>query len=177
MALLLFLPQMVKQLGLTNMQVGWVSMLPYVFGSLSMLAWGWFSDRIGERRWNLFAACMVAAIGLVIAGMTLGTAWAVVGMTIATIGLYGSKGPFWTMPSMFLTGSAAASGIAWINGIGNLGGFFGPTAVGWVKTTTGSFSSGLYLLAGMAVVSAVSTFWLDIKNPVAERGLASVPAE
>ena len=117
------------------------------------------------------------AAGLVIAGMTLGTAWAVVGMTIATIGLYGSKGPFWTMPSMFLTGSAAASGIAWINGIGNLGGFFGPTAVGWIKTMTGSFSSGLYLLAGMAVVSAVSTFWLDIKNPVAERELAGVPAE
>ena len=78
---------------------------------------------------------------------------------------------------MFLTGSAAASGIAWINGIGNLGGFFGPTAVGWIKTMTGSFSSGLYLLAGMAVVSAVSTFWLDIKNPVAERELAGVPAE
>jgi MFS transporter, ACS family, tartrate transporter len=177
LGLLLFLPQMVKQLGLTNMQVGWVSMLPYLFGSLSMLAWGWISDRTGERRWNLFTACMVAAVGLVIAGMTLGTAWAVVGMTIATIGLYGSKGPFWTMPSTFLTGSAAASGIAWINGIGNLGGFFGPTAVGWVKTMTGSFSSGLYMLAGMAVVSAVSTFWLNMKNPVAERGLASVPAE
>ena len=54
---------------------------------------------------------------------------------------------------------------------------FGPTAVGWIKIMTGSFSSGLYLLAGMAVVSAVSTFWLDIKNPVAERELASVPAE
>jgi nitrate/nitrite transporter NarK len=76
-----------------------------------------------------------------------------------------------------IDGSAAASGIAWINGIGNLGGFFGPTAVGWIKIMTGSFSSGLYLLAGMAVVSAVSTFWLDIKNPVAERELASVPAE
>ena len=54
-----------------------------------------------------------------------------------------------------IDGSAAASGIAWINGIGNLGGFFGPTAVGWIKIMTGSFSSGLYLLAGMAVVSAV----------------------
>jgi ACS family tartrate transporter-like MFS transporter len=177
LGLLLFLPQMVKQLGLTNMQVGWVSMLPYIFGALSMVAWGWVSDRMGERRWNLFMACVVAAVGLIIAGMTLGTAWAVVGMTIATIGLYGSKGPFWTMPSMFLTGSAAASGIAWINGIGNLGGFFGPSAVGWIKITTGSFASGLYLLAGMALVSAVSTFWLNIKSPVAGRDLAGVPAE
>jgi MFS transporter, ACS family, tartrate transporter len=177
LGLLLFLPQMVKQLGLTNMQVGWVSMIPYAFGALSMLLWGWISDRMGERRWNLFCACVVAAIGLIVAGRTIGTAWAVVGMTIATIGLYGTKGPFWTMPSMILTGTAAASGIAWINGIGNLGGFFGPTAVGWVKTLTGSFASGLYLLAGLALMSALSTFWLDMKNPVAERGLAGVPAE
>jgi MFS transporter, ACS family, tartrate transporter len=177
LGLLLFLPQMIKQLGLTNMQVGWVSMIPYAFGALSMLVWGWVSDRMRERRWNLFTACIVAAVGLVIAGMTIGTGWAVVGMTIATIGLYGSKGPFWTFPSMFLTGSAAASGIAWINGIGNLGGFFGPTAVGWVKNLTGSFGSGLYLLAGLALVSAVSTFWLDMKSPVAHPDLAGVPAE
>ena len=177
LGLLLFLPQMVKQLGLTNMQVGWVSMIPYAFGALSMLVWGWVSDWMGERRWNLFFACVVAAVGLVVAGMTIGTGWAVVGMTIATIGLYGSKGPFWTFPSMFLTGSAAASGIAWINGIGNLGGFFGPTAVGWVKNLTGSFGSGLYLLAGLALVSAISTFWLDMKSPVAHPELAGVPAE
>jgi ACS family tartrate transporter-like MFS transporter len=178
LGLLLFLPQMVKQLGLTNMQVGWVSMIPYAFGALSMVAWGWVSDRMNERRWNLFAACLVAATGLAIAGMTIGTPWAVLGMTIATIGLYGTKGPFWTLPSMILTGSAAASGIAWINGVGNLGGFFGPTAVGWIKTTTGSFASGLYLLAAMAVVSAISTLWLDMRSPVTRQSdLAGVPAE
>jgi MFS transporter, ACS family, tartrate transporter len=177
LGLLLFLPQMVKQLGLTNMQVGWVSMIPYVFGALSMVLWGWLSDRMGERRWNLFWACMVAAIGLMIAGITVGTVWAVVGMTIATIGLYGSKGPFWTMPSMILTGTAAASGIAWINGIGNLGGFFGPTAVGWIKNLTGSFASGLYLLAALALVSALTTLWLNIKSPVSAGGLSGVPAE
>jgi ACS family tartrate transporter-like MFS transporter len=177
LGLLLFLPQMVKQLGFTNMQVGWVSMIPYVFGALSMLVWGWVSDRMGERRWNLCIACIVAAVGLVIAGINIGTPWAVFGMTIAAIGLYGTKGPFWTMPSMILTGSAAASGIAWINGIGNLGGFFGPTAVGWAKTMTGSFAAGLYLLAGLALVSAVSTFWLNIPRPVMQPGLAGVPAE
>jgi MFS transporter, ACS family, tartrate transporter len=178
LGLLLFLPQMVKQLGFTNMQVGWMTMIPYICGAISMLVWGWISDRMGERRWNLFWACVVAAIGLVIAGKTIGTAWAVVGMSIATIGLYGSKGPFWTFPSMILTGTAAASGIAWINSIGNLGGFFGPTAVGWVKTMTGSFASGLYLLAGMALISAISTFWLDIKRPAASGDvLAGVPAE
>ena len=179
LGLLLFLPQMVKQLGLTTMEVGWVSMIPYLFGALSMVTWGWISDRIGERRWNLFAACIVAAVGLAFAGMTIGTPWAVVGMTLATIGLYGTKGPFWTLPSMILTGSAAASGIAWINGLGNLGGFFGPTAVGWIKTLTGSYESGLYLLAGLAVMSAVTTLWLNFERPVTQPGqeLAGVPAE
>jgi MFS transporter, ACS family, tartrate transporter len=178
LGLLLFLPQMVKQLGFSNMQVGFVTMIPYSCGAISMLVWGYVSDRMGERRRNLFWACLVAAIGLVIAGKTIGTTWAVVGMSIATIGLYGSKGPFWTFPSMILTGTAAASGIAWINSIGNLGGFFGPTAVGWVKTMTGSFASGLYVLAGMALISAISTFWLDIKHPAASGDvLAGVAAE
>ena len=119
LGMLLFLPQMVKQLGLTNMQVGWVSMIPYVCGAIAMVIWGWVSDRMGERRWNLFWGCVAATVGLVIAGSCVGTAWAVVGMSIAAIGFYGSKGPFWSMPSMFLTGSAAAAGIAWINSLGN----------------------------------------------------------
>ena len=110
--MLLFLPQMVKQLGLTTMQVGWVSIIPYLCGATAMLVWGWVSDRMAERRWNLFWACMVAATGLVIAAQTIGTAWAVVGMSIAAMGFYGSKGSFWAMPSMILTGTAAASGIS-----------------------------------------------------------------
>jgi MFS transporter, ACS family, tartrate transporter len=176
--MLLFMPQIVKQLGLTNMQVGWVTMIPYLCGAVALVAWGWLSDRTGERRWNLFWACITATAGLVIAAQTMGTVWAVVGMSIAAIGFYGSKGPFWTMPSMMLTGTAAASGIAWINAVGNLGGFFGPTAVGWAKSYTGSFTGGLYALACFSLVSAIVTaFWLRIPNPAAERGAASVPAE
>jgi len=169
LGMLLFLPQIVKQLGLTNMQVGWVSMIPYIIGAISMVIWGWVSDRMGERRWNLCIGCMVATVGLVIAGMFVGTSWAVVGMSIAAIGFYGSKGPFWSMPSMFLTGTAAAAGIAWINSIGNLGGFFGPTIVGWARDLTGSFAGGLYALAAFALMSAViSAIWLHIPRPVAE---------
>jgi MFS transporter, ACS family, tartrate transporter len=174
--MLLFVPQIVKQLGLTNMQVGWVSMIPYLCGAVAMLAWGWISDRMGERRWNLFWACIVATVGLIIAGQTVGTVWALVGMSIAAIGFYGSKGPFWTMPSMILTGTAAASGIAWINAIGNLGGFFGPSIVGWAKDYTGSFAGGLYALACFSLMSAViSALWLRIPNP-APRSVI-VPAE
>jgi MFS transporter, ACS family, tartrate transporter len=178
LGMLLFLPQIIKQLGLTNMQVGWVTMIPYLCGAVAMLVWGWVSDRMAERRWNLFWACMVAAAGLTIAAQTVGTAWALVGMSVAAIGFYGSKGSFWAMPPMILTGTAAASGIAWINSVGNLGGFFGPSVVGWAKDYSGSFAGGLYALAGFALLSAiVSALWLSIPNPAARQEMAGVPAE
>jgi len=178
LGMLLFLPQIVKQLGLTNMQVGWASMIPYVCASISMVAWGWVSDRMRERRWNLFLGCIVAAIGLVLAGRFIGSYWSLVGMSIAAIGLYGTKGPFWAIPSTFLTGIAAAASIAWINSIGNLGGFLGPSIVGWVKDSTGSFSAGLYSLAAFALMSAViSALWLDIRRPAVAPELARTAAE
>jgi ACS family tartrate transporter-like MFS transporter len=166
--MLIFLPQIVKQLGLSNMQVGWVTMIPYTCGAISMLTWGFISDRMGERRWNLCLACIVSTCGLVIAGLTVGTVWSLVGMSIAAIGFYGSKGPFWSMPPMFLTGMAAAASIAWINSLGNLGGFFGPSIVGWVKDLTGSFAGGLYALAAFALMAAVvSALWLHIPRRIA----------
>ncbi|MBV9786135.1 MAG: MFS transporter [Acidisphaera sp.] len=174
LGMLIFLPQIVKQLGISNMQVGWVSMIPYVCGALAMIVCGWISDRLGERRWNLFCTSMLSAIGLVMAGMTLGTWWSLVGMSIAATGFYGTKGPFWAMPSMFLTGASAAAGIAWINSIGNLGGFFGPSIVGWVRQSTGSFAGGLFALAGFALMAAlVSGFWLNIPRRVARPAVAA----
>ncbi|HJU19645.1 MAG TPA: MFS transporter [Stellaceae bacterium] len=168
LGMLLFVPQIIKELGLTNMQVGWVTMIPYIAGALSMIFFGWLSDRIGDRRWLLCGTCLVATAGLVLAGLTVGTWWAIAGITIASAGFYGTKGPFWAMPTMFLTGSAAAAGIAWINSIGNLGGFFGPTIVGWAKVLTGSFAGGLYGLALCTLISAVvALFWLRIPRPAA----------
>jgi len=178
LGLLIFLPQMVKQLGLTNMQVGWVSMIPYICGAVSMLVWGRISDRMGERRWNLFWACALSTGGLVMAGLFVGTYWSVVGMSLAAAGFYGSKGPFWSIPPMLLTGTAAAAGIAWINSLGNLGGFFGPSVVGWVRDSTGSFAGGLYALAGFSLMSAlVAAFWLRDSSAAAAREGLSVPAE
>ena len=82
------------------------------------------------------------------------------------------------MPTMFLTGPAAAAGIAWINSLGNLGGFFGPTIVGWAKQLTGSFASGLCALALCALVSAVvSLFGLKIRNAARTPGPAALVAE
>ena len=178
LGMLLFLPQIVKSLGFTNMQVGWVTMIPYLCGAAAMVIAGWISDRTGERRWNLLVTCTLGAIGLVICGLFVNSYWAIVGMSIAAIGFYGTKGPFWAMPTMFLTGPAAAASIAWINSVGNLGGFFGPTIVGWAKQITGSYAGGLYALAALALMSAiVSAFWLHIPRRVARPQPVAVAAE
>src|SRR5260370_14876709 len=140
--MLLFLPQIIKQLGLTNMQVGWARVVPYLCGCVSMILWGWISDRMGERRWNLFGACLLSAGGLVVAGMTVGTYWSLIGMSMAAAGFYGSKGMFWSMPPMFLTGMAAATGIAWINSIGNLRRLFRPSIRGRGHDQTRRFARG-----------------------------------
>ena len=178
LGMLLFLPQIVKQLGVSNMAVGWVTMIPYGCGAVSMVFFGWLSDRIGDRRWCLFWTCLISTGGLIMAGLTLGTWWSLVGMTIAAIGFYGTKGPFWSIPTMWLTGTAAASGIAWINSVGNLGGFVGPTLVGWAKNMTGNFAGGLYALAVCALVSAfVSLFWLRVPRTVPSGATAAAAAE
>jgi ACS family tartrate transporter-like MFS transporter len=175
LGMLFFIPQIIKSIGVTsNMTVGWLTMVPYICGGVGLVIWGFVSDRMNERRWNLLVACIVSTAGLVMAGMTMGTWWALVGMSIAAVGFYGSKGPFWAMPPMFLTGTAAAAAIAWINSIGNLGGFFGPWYVGVMKDATGSFSGGLYGLALLGLVSAfVCAFFLHI--PTA-RVLPAAPA-
>src|SRR5262249_9176223 len=148
LGMLIFVPQIIKSLGPeSNMTVGWLTMVPYICGAFGMVLWGRISDRMNERRWNLFVACVLSTVGLVIAGMTMGSYWALVGMSIAAIGFYGSKGPFFAMPPMFLSGTGLAAGIAWINSIGNLGGFFGPWYVGALKDLTGSYAGGLYGLA------------------------------
>ena len=183
LGMLFFIPQIIKSIGVTsNMTVGWLTMVPYICGGIGLVVWGFVSDRMNERRWNLLVACIVSTAGLVMAGMTMGTWWALVGMSIAAVGFYGSKGPFWAMPPMFLTGTAAAAAIAWINSIGNLGGFFGPWYVGVIKDATGSFSGGLYGRALLGLISAiVCAFFLHIPTarvlPAAPARVAESPGE
>ena len=155
--LVMFLAQIVKELGLSNLMTGFASAIPYVIGTIGMIVAGFITDRMGERRWNCFALCLVAALGLLLAGLTHGTWLSIAALSIATIGFYGMKPSFWPMPSLFLTGTAAAAGIAWINALGNLAGTITPFVVGVIKDQTGSFAGGLYALAAFALMSAVVT--------------------
>jgi ACS family tartrate transporter-like MFS transporter len=157
LGLVIFLPQIIKQLGVSNLMTGFVSAIPYVVGTVGMIVWGHVTDRMMERRWNLFFACLLASVGLITAGILTGSYWALAGMAAATIGFYGMKTPFWPLPSTFLTGTAAAAAIALINSIGNVGGFVGPIVVGTLKDATGSFEAGLYVLTGCALMSAIVT--------------------
>jgi MFS transporter, ACS family, tartrate transporter len=138
-----------------------------------MVLWSFSSDRHKERRWHFIVACLVAAVGLIAAGW-LGTSWwALAAMSVATVGLYGSKPAFWPLPSEFLSGKGAAAGIALVNSIGNLGGFAGPYAVGWLKDATGKYEAGLYFLAGCALLSAVIAFFAVHRPSVASRSAAA----
>ena len=179
LGMLIFIPQIIKSIGQSdNMTVGWLTMIPYICGGISLVVWGRISDRMNERRWNLLGACILSTGGLVLAGCTLGSYWALVGMSLAAMGFYGSKGPFFAMPPMFLSGAALAAGIAWINSLGNLGGFFGPWYVGAMKDATGSFAGGLYGLALLSLVSAVvCAIFLHIPDPRPVAGAKLAAAE
>jgi ACS family tartrate transporter-like MFS transporter len=122
---------------------------------------------------------MLAVAGLAMAGLTHGTWWSLIGLSISTVGIYGMKPSFWPMPSLFLTGTAAAAGIAWINAVGNLAGTVAPWIVGIVKDYTGSFTGGLLALSCFALMSSVMTLLAlpsDRRREMVGR-TASVPAE
>ncbi len=154
-----FMPPILKSLKLTDWETGLATAVPYVVGTIGMVAWSWSSDRHNERRWHFVIAALVAAAGLIAAGPLLGSLWALVAMSVATVGLYGTKPAFWPLPAEFLSGTAAAGGIALINAIGNLGGFVGPYVLGWLKDATGTYEAGLYFLAGCALASAAIAFF------------------
>jgi ACS family tartrate transporter-like MFS transporter len=174
--LVLFAPQIIKQAGLSNFATGFVTSIPYIAGVAGMILWGHFSDRVNERRWNLFAGCILAAAAMVFAGAMVGTIVAVAAMCLATVGFYGSKGPFWSLPNTILSGTGAAAGLAFINSLGNLGGWFGPTIVGWIADKTGGFQGGLYALSGFCVLAAVVTV-IGVATPRRAGAVAAAPAE
>ncbi|KAA1233952.1 MULTISPECIES: MFS transporter [Agrobacterium tumefaciens complex] len=153
-------PQIIKGFGLSSFQVGLINAVPAVFAVIGMILWARHSDKTGERTWHVVGACLLAAAGLALAtGAT--TVFAVLAaLTLVNIGISASKPPLWSMPTLFLSGPAAAAGIATINSIGNLGGFVGPSMIGWIKDMTGSFAGGLYFVAALLIVSAVVTLLL-----------------
>ena len=151
-----WLPQILKRLsGQSDLVVGLLSSLPYVIAAIGMVIIGRHSDATGERRWHVAGPALAGAAGLMLSALVISPYLAFVGVCLAALGIWGSLGPFWALPTAWLRGGAAAAGIAWINSVGNLGGFVGPYGVGYLRDTTGNFAIALAALAGMLVVAAL----------------------
>jgi MFS transporter, ACS family, tartrate transporter len=118
------------------------------------IAVGRHSDERCERKVHLASALVLAAAGIAGSTLTASPALTVAAFTIGACGVFAAPPLFWTLPTAVLSGTAAAAGIAVINSIGNLSGFVGPYAMGWIKDNTGSFSGGLLLIAALAVIAA-----------------------
>jgi D-galactonate transporter len=151
-----WLPTLIKTSGVSSsLDVGLLTMIPYGFAAIAMVMIGRSSDKTKERRWHVSVPAIVGAAGLVISTFVpQEPVFAVVSLTLATIGVFGALSQFWTIPPAFMGGAAAAAGIAIINSVGNLAGFVSPYVVGWVKDATNSTDIGLYCVAVSLLASA-----------------------
>lgn len=162
----MWMPQIIKGLssGLTNFQVGLLAMIPYAVATVAMVLWSKNSDRTGERRKHSALPLLAAAIALGATGAVSQASLGLALISIALAGIYAFKSPFWSLPGLFLSRSTAAVSIAAINSIGNLGGFAGPYAIGFIKETTGSAYGGLLVLSGLLLLSFLMTWFARFEN-------------
>jgi MFS family permease len=172
-----FLPQIIKGFGdLSNVQVGFITALPYLVGAVGMLVWGWHSDKTAERKWHAIIPLLIIAISLVAAAILPTPTTKMIFLCVAGFGFFSVLPVFWTLPTTFLSRAGAAAGIAAVNSIGNLGGFFGPKVFGWLKDITHSDFASLLFLAACAVIGALIVLVLG-HNPALERPAETQPAE
>ena len=153
----IWLPQIVKAQQISNLTVGFITAGCYMLACIGMVAWAAYVDRKGNRIRNLLLTCLASAAGLVFAiffqNFWLSLAW----ITVGLVGINAARSVFWVIPTRFLTGMAAAGGLAFINAVGTAGGFFGPSIMGWLKDITGSFNAGLVTMAGFLILATALT--------------------
>ncbi len=155
-----FLPLIVKGWGVSNFQVGWIVAIPSIIGICAMITGSYFADRVEDKRPFLSALLVLSAIGWIGMGLYATSALALIAVIVVEIGMGIARPMFWTVPPLFLSGAARAGAIALISVFANFGGIVGPVVIGWVKTTTNSFSGGLYYVALCALGSAVAIVML-----------------
>jgi ACS family tartrate transporter-like MFS transporter len=158
----LWLPKLIKSVSDSNdFTIGVMSGIPYVAAAVAMVIVGWHSDRSGERRWHTAVPAFAGAIALGFAAHVTSVVPAIILVSVAVLGVFSMMGPFWAVPTSLLSGTAAATGIALINSVGNLGGFFGPYIIGVLRTSTGNFKGGLLVVA--AALAASGALILTVK--------------
>ncbi len=169
-----FLPQIVKGFGLNTFLTTVVSAAPYLVGVIGMVWWGRRSDRAAERRYHTAVPLFIAAAGIAISTTLDDPTLKMIALSVAGFGIFACLPVFWALPTAFLSGAAAAAGIAVVNSVGNLAGFAGPFAMGWIRDHTGSYTGGLLLLAGLGIIAVaiVLTFSHDETGERAPKPLA-----
>src|ERR1700688_4084882 len=150
-----FLPQIVKAFGVSNVAAGFITAVPYLVGAIGMIVWGWHSDRTGERKWHAVIAFLFIIVGLGLASAVDDPTVKMLFLCIAGFGFFAVLPIFWTLPTAFLSGAGAAAGIAAVNSIGNLGGYFGPQVFGLLRDWSGTDEAGLIFLAVCAVIGII----------------------
>jgi MFS transporter, ACS family, tartrate transporter len=150
-----WLPQIVKEFGLSNMLTGFIVAIPFAFGSVATILWARRSDRKRERIYHTALPALLAAAGLGACVMISSPVLTMVALTISALGMFAIRGPYFALVAEDFAQTAAAPGIAWIDTYAALGGFFGPTIVGWLKQATGGFTWPLFALALLSLLGGV----------------------
>jgi nitrate/nitrite transporter NarK len=136
--------------------------LPYLFASAGMILWARYVDQTGRRIVNLAIACLLGGVGLVAPIVSGSLAVALGGFSVALVGVTAARAIFWSIPTRFLTGVAAAGGLAFINSIGTIGGFAGPSMMGWLREYSGSYIAGLVAMAAIMVAAMLASMSLKL---------------
>lgn len=154
-----WMPTIIQEFGIPKgdfLRVGLLSAIPWGCAGVAMVLISRSSDRRQERRWHAAATLICSASGMfLLAALEHQQIASMVGLTLVAMGVLGHMGPFWSLPSVFPRGSAAAAGIAFINSIGNLGGHFGPDLIGRLRVATGGNTGAFLTLGGIAVLGAL----------------------
>lgn len=150
-----WMPQVLQTYGLSPLEIGFATAIPFFFAAIAMVLWGAHSDRTGERIWHVALPLFIGGAAFAWSATTLPLALILVALTLATAGTYAAIGTFWSLPTSILAGTGAAAGLALINSIGNTGGLIGPPIIGALKQDAGTFTGALLFLAGMLVLGAV----------------------
>ncbi len=158
----IWLPLMLREYHLSNTAIGWVAAIPYLFASVGMILWARYVDYKGSRIANLAIACLLGGVGLLLPILSDSLISAVIGFSLALTGVTAARAIFWTIPTRFLTGVAAAGGLAFINSVATTGGFFGPTMMGWLKDFSGSYVVGLLAVAAIMLAATAASMSLKL---------------
>jgi MFS transporter, ACS family, tartrate transporter len=173
---LMWLPLIFRNAGVDATKVGYVVAIPYTIAAAGMVWWCRRSDRAKERIRHIAIASAAGFAGLVVsASFPQSPVISIVAITVGVTGTLAVLPIFWTLPSAFLSGTAAAGGLALINAIGNIGGFVGPYTIGWIKQATGSFTYGLIAVGSGVLFSGITALLIGHDQGLENFGVQAVP--